>query len=194
MIIDFINTFFLIALGALTFYLVVARDYFFMALEVGRAVFTLLICALVFSLQYKAYTRKIEYHEKNNALDDVAAYFSRSDIYKSLFLNILAVSSIIVLALINGVIDSLSVLYVMIVSVIIGFWHIALFKRKGDGVQMYYATYKQKINGKLIVFAIPLIMAILTVFKKDINLLRVLQILLVFGILYLRHYLIFRRR
>lgn len=194
LIIDFINTVFLIVLGVVTFVLFIVKDYLFVVATIGRAVFASSLLGLIFFLQYKIESKKIEHNKKYELTDEVAVYFSKADIYKSSILSIFTVLSIISFAQINGKIDSLSVLYVMIISVILIIWHITLFKRKGDGVQMYYATNKQMINDKLAVFMMPFIMMILTIFNEGVNMLRVLQILTVFGILYIKHYLIFKKK
>lgn len=193
MVIDFLNTAFLIILIALCIFFFIVEDYFFVAAQMGKAVFASALMGIVFLLKFKVEKNKINHLKQYEALGEVAVYFTNIDIYKNLFLSIAAVLSIIVFALINGKIDSLSILYVMIISVIVGFWHFILFHRKDDNIQMYYATNGQVINDKLIMFLLPVIMMVLTVFKEGVNLLRILQILGVFSVLYLRHWLIFKK-
>lgn len=194
LVIDFLNTTFLLALiGFCVFYFIV-KDYFFTAAVVARAVFATAIMGIVFLIKFKQEQVKVRHFKKYESLDEVAVYFSRYDHYLSLIFNVAAVLSIVVLALIDGRIDQLTIVYVILNSLILSLWQLVIFRKKGESAQKYYATNAEKINDQLVIYLNPVLMMGLTIVGEGVNLLRVLQIFTIFILMFMRHQIIFKAK
>ena len=147
--------------------------------------------AVIFLVKIKQARMRRNSLKKREKLNEIAVVFGKYDNQKDIGMIMLTVVAILSLSVIDGKVDSLTVLYVILNIFVLGLWHMVLFRQRTNGEQKFFATYSQLINDSLITFAIPVIMMCLTIFKEGFNTLRLYQALLVFIVLYIRHWILF---
>ncbi len=191
MIFDFLHTVFLLALIAFCVFYFIVGNHWGVAEKIVKIAVNLSIFGILFLIKLKIVRRQIKREEKNKSFDDISVYFSRADRIKNLIV-IFVILALMSLSNFFWALDArIALVQILVIFILLYFWHIYLF-RKRDALNMrMYATILDELVDSILIYFMPVIILSVSLFFNYYSAIDIVNALVVMGILYLRHKILF---
>ena len=193
LILDFINYLFL--LGLIIFFLlyIILGDRFAFFIEFFKSIVPLAFFGIPFLIIIKFRRESCKKYRKEDKLNEIILYLNKLDKLKDKIVIVFAALLIIVIAIIDGDINTIDIVQAIVFFIIIFFWRLILFKRKDELSGLSYITLFDKVKDEFVVFLMPIIIIAIALLGKEINLVDFFQALVAFLIIFGWHMIMFRK-
>lgn len=190
---DFINYLFL--LGLIIFFLlyIILGDRFAFFTEFFKSIVPLAFFGVPFLIIIKLRRESCKKYRKEDKLNEIILYLSKLDKLKDKIVIISAALLIIVIAIIDGDINTIDIAQAIIFFITIFFWRLILFRRKDELSGLSYITLFDKVKDEVVVFLMPIIIIAIALLGKEVNLVDFFQALVTFLIIFGWHMIMFRK-
>jgi hypothetical protein len=190
-VIDFIHYVFSIALVAFCIFYFLAGDRFMIFGKFIKSLVPLSIFGLIFLLKFRFSKQSYHKQAKENNLNEIIKYITRTDKIKDIV--VISLSSIFILgsSFFISYISMINILQALLIFFVMFFWHRFLFKK--DNVRdISYLTNLDKLKDEIAIFLIPIIFLGLAITDGEINIFEISQGIIVFLIIYAWHRILFK--
>jgi hypothetical protein len=149
------------------------------------------IFGILLLIKLKILRHKIKHEEKDKTFDDISVYFSRTDRIKNLII-ILAILFLMFLSSFFWAPDmGVAFVQIFLVFIFLYFWHIYLFRKRDSLAVRMYATILDELIDSVLNYFMPIVILSTSLFFNYYSAIDIVNALLVLGILYLRHKILF---
>ncbi len=193
LIIEFVNTVFLILLVTFViFYFIVGKRYA-VAAEMVKMAMPLVLFVIVLLFKTKEHRYKARRLRSDNTEDEVVFYPSNKTITIDRFVIIFIIIFIILVPIIDGRIFFEDFCQSIIIGLLLFAWHRHLFITSKAGIENIGITRKQKGQDEVIIFLIPVIVLGIALINRDIDYTDLAQALIPFALYFLWRQYMFRQ-
>lgn len=187
MMLDFIDTVFLLLLISFCVFYFIVGDNFAAAQKIVKAAFAFSWVGVIFVLKFKfskVHFRKLSVESR---LGEIVSYFDRIDRIKDLLLILTIPFVLMGIALWDKSLNAIDLEQSFFVFLLIYISHFILFRKKDDVSRLAYATNLDKLKDEVFVFFLPFFIILIAFANGVVDNLDVVQAFLVFALTYFRH-------
>ncbi len=192
MIIDFVNTIFIIVLSIFCFFYFIIFDNMDVAKQIVKTAMVFSVFGMIFLIKMKTERRKIKKIKKEFNLDKVILYLTKLDLIKDIIVILLLSFIVFMIAFIKGSYNNIDTLQIFFVLVYLLSWHFIVFRKKDNIEESVIITSLDKYFDDFIIFVMPILFLLISLFLKSVNSIDIFQVCVVFAILYFWRKILFK--
>ena len=192
MIIDFVNTVFIIVLSIFCFFYFIIFDNMDVAKQIVKTAMVFSVFGMIFLIKMKIERIKIKKIKKEFNLDKIILYLSKLDLIKDIIVILLLSFIVFIIAFIEGSYNNIDIYQIFFILVYLLSWHFILFRKKDNTEKLIIITNLDKYFDDFIIFVMPILFLLIPLFLKSIDIIDIFQVCILFVILYLWRKILFK--
>ena len=192
MIIDFVNTVFIIVLSIFCFFYFIIFDNMDVAKQIVKTAMVFSVFGMIFLIKMKIERIKIKKIKKEFNLDKIILYLSKLDLIKDIIVILLLSFIVFIIAFIEGSYNSVDTCQIFFILVYLLSWHFILFRKKDNTEKLIIITNLDEYFDNFVIFVMPILFFLIPLFLKSIDIIDIFQVCILFVILYLWRKILFK--
>jgi len=192
MIIDFVNTVFIIVLSIFCFFYFIIFDNMDVAKQIVKTAMVFSVFGMIFLIKMKIERIKIKKIKKEFNLDKIILYLSKLDLIKDIIVILLLSFIVFIIAFIEGSYNNIDIYQIFFILVYLLGWHFILFRKKDNTGESVVITNLDKYFDDFIIFVMPILFFLIPLFLKSIDIIDIFQVCILFVILYIWRKILFK--
>jgi len=192
MIIDFVNTVFIIVLSIFCFFYFIIFDNMDVAKQIVKTAMVFSVFGMIFLIKMKIERIKIKKIKKEFNLDKIILYLSKLDLIKDIIVILLLSFIVFIIAFIEGSYNSVDTCQIFFILVYLLSWHFILFRKKDNTEKLIIITNLDEYFDNFVIFVMPILFFLIPLFLKSIDIIDIFQVCIVFIILYFWRKILFK--
>ena len=192
MIIDFVNTVFIIVLSIFCFFYFIIFDNMDVAKQIVKTAMVFSVFGMIFLIKMKIERIKIKKIKKEFNLDKIILYLSKLDLIKDIIVILLLSFIVFIIAFIEGSYNNIDIYQIFFILVYLLSWHFILFRKKDNTEKLIIITNLDKYFDDFIIFVMPILFFLIPLFLKSIDIIDIFQVCILFVILYIWRKILFK--